>query len=109
METIIILIFLIIILFLASYFSIKFFINTAKKSAINSKDAYICPNCGSTSFSSSSKQLSGTGLSLRGAISTSNKYICNGCDYEGIFPIIDKNSIEDFRKSLKNKNAGDGI
>lgn len=85
MNTIIILIFLFVLLCLVSYFGIKLFIKIAKKAGKDSKDVFICPKCGSTSFSSSSKVLSETGLSFMGIVSNSNKYICNECDYEVFF------------------------
>lgn len=72
----------------------------AIKKAKNTKDAYICPKCGSLKVQMATKlppaaRFIGT--------AGSQNFECLDCKYEGICPIINKDYIESFRKNLKKK------
>lgn len=100
----IILIFWLIVAFIFTFFALKLFIKYASKKGtinINQNDTPICPKCGSTTFVSSSKNLSGTGLSFMGTAPQSDLKICTKCGNEGIFPVIKKKYVEEYKKNLK--------
>ena len=84
-----------------SYLIIK---RWAIKDAEKSKETPICPKCGSLSMSQApSPGMPGGSLPVFGAPSRPAKYRCNDCSYEGIFPIISKDMISEYRKQLKKK------
>ena len=70
----------------------------------NPKSVRVCPKCGSTNHIHLKKGPDDTYFvaSIRG----SNYYDCLDCNFSGVFPLIDKNKLDSFRKSLKeNKNV----
>ncbi len=79
---------------IAIYFLYYIFKNSSIKAAEKSGDITICPKCGGLDRSPST-------TSIFIGYSPVIKYKCNNCKYEGIFPLVNKNEIESFRKDLK--------
>lgn len=67
----------------------------------NSNSVRVCPNCGSINHVHLKKGPNDTYFiaSIRG----SNYYDCLDCKFSGVFPVIDKDKLDDFRKSLNEK------
>ena len=89
----------IFIVFYISYFIIK---KIAIKDVEKAKETLICPQCGSLNmYQAPSPGMPGGTLPIFGAPTKPAKYKCNDCGYEGIFPIIDRNKIDQFRRELR--------
>ena len=92
-----------IVLSLATFVVLFIILRWIAKSK-TSNSIRICPNCGSLNYVHLKKGPNDTYFvaSIRG----SNYYECLDCKYTGVFPLINKDKVEGFRKSLsQNKNV----
>ena len=72
--------------------SYKIFIKVQKKKLKKLKSFLLCPKCGSGNYQIARAQL---------VQYTTDRYICNKCNYEGNFVKVDKDKIDEFRSNIK--------